>query len=90
MSIISLTMTPLMAGNGDWPATWYIGLIPIVLLIVGTYLVYFFFWKNADLISVDGLREMAVASDSLLRETRVAKCPLAGYDVDPIVEEAPV
>jgi hypothetical protein len=51
MSIISLTVAPLIAGNGDWPTDWWKGLIPICLMIVGTYLVYVFFWKNAESIT---------------------------------------
>lgn len=48
-------MAPLMAGNGDWPSTWYVGIILIVLLAVGTYLVYRFFWKDVDTVTFDGL-----------------------------------
>jgi Kef-type K+ transport system membrane component KefB len=51
MSIISLTIAPLIAGNGDWPSDWWKGLIPIFLMIIGTYLVYVFFWKNAESIT---------------------------------------
>ena len=51
MSIISLIIAPLIAGNGDWPSDWWKGLIPIFLMIIGTYLVYFFFWKNAESIT---------------------------------------
>lgn len=53
MSIISLTMAPLMAGDGDWPATWYIGLVCIILLILGTYAVYYFYWKDVDTSMMD-------------------------------------
>lgn len=48
MSIISLTMAPMLAGNGDWPADWWKGLFPIAVMIIGTYLVYRCFWKNAE------------------------------------------
>jgi len=50
MSIISLTMAPLIAGNGDWPADWWKGLFPVAVMIIGTYLVYHCFWKNAETI----------------------------------------
>ena len=50
MSIISLTMAPTIAGNGDWPPDWWKGLFPIAIMIVGTYLVYRYFWKNAETI----------------------------------------
>jgi hypothetical protein len=53
MSIIALTMAPLMAGDSDWPVTWYIGLVCIILLIVGTYAVYYFFWKGVDTTVMD-------------------------------------
>ncbi len=42
-----------MAGDSDWPVTWYIGLVCIILLIVGTYAVYYFFWKGVDTTVID-------------------------------------
>jgi len=45
MSIISLTIAPLLAGRDEW-AIWYYGLIPIGLMLFGTYCVYHFFWKE--------------------------------------------
>jgi len=46
MSIISLTIAPLLsANNGDWE-TWYYGLIPLALMIIGTIVVYYLFWRE--------------------------------------------
>lgn len=45
MSIISLTIAPLIDGFDDWE-TWYYGLIPLVVMLIGTYLVYYFFWRD--------------------------------------------
>jgi hypothetical protein len=45
MSIISLTIAPLMAGHDDWDDFYY-GLIPLGVMLVGTLLVYHFFWSE--------------------------------------------
>eukprot|EP00977_Amphora_coffeiformis_P000363 scaffold98_cov172-Amphora_coffeaeformis.AAC.17 len=46
MSIISLTIAPLMENhNEDWDV-WYYGLIPLGVMIIGTYLVYQLFWAT--------------------------------------------
>lgn len=52
MSIIALTIAPLLAGNEDWN-DWYYGLIPLGIMIVGTYLVYYFFWSEIADITAD-------------------------------------
>mmetsp|Transcript_17076 Transcript_17076/g.47852 ORF Transcript_17076/g.47852 Transcript_17076/m.47852 type:complete len:786 (+) Transcript_17076:72-2429(+) len=52
MSIISLTMAPLMEGFSDWE-TWYWGLIPLVVMLIGTYLVYYYFWREIADITAD-------------------------------------
>jgi len=45
MSIVALTIAPLMNGFGDWEtAPW--GLIPLFVMILGTILVRFFFWRD--------------------------------------------
>lgn len=51
MSMISLTISTLMRDdNGkayeDW-ATWYYGLIPLVVMIIGCIVVYWCFWREA-------------------------------------------
>jgi K(+)-stimulated pyrophosphate-energized sodium pump len=43
MSIISLTLAPLMKED-DWEV-WYYGLIPLVFMIFGTFVVYHYFWR---------------------------------------------
>jgi len=45
MSIISLTIAPLMEGNEEWDL-WYYGLIPLAAMLIGTYLVYYFYWRE--------------------------------------------
>lgn len=52
MSIISLTIAPLMEGDSDWDV-WYYGLIPLGVMIVGTFLVYHFFWREMHDITAD-------------------------------------
>ena len=52
MSIISLTIAPLMEGAQDWE-TWYYGVIPLVIMLVGTYLVYHYFWRDIPDITAD-------------------------------------
>lgn len=50
MSMISLTIAPLIAGRNDWEA-WYYGLIPVGIVIIGTIIVYCLYWTN--IVSVD-------------------------------------
>lgn len=45
MSVISLTIAPLIAGNKDWD-DWYYGIIPIALGILITIYVYFVYWAK--------------------------------------------
>ena len=52
MSVISLTIAPLMKGDKDWDV-WYYGLIPLAVMIIGTYLVYYFFWREMHDITAD-------------------------------------
>jgi Inorganic H+ pyrophosphatase len=52
MSIISLTIAPLIADDADWEV-WYYGLIPLAVMLIGTYLVYHFFWKEGLDITAD-------------------------------------
>ena len=53
MSIISLTIAPLLKPNPqDW-AVWYYGLIPLALMIIGTVVVYWCFWHEVADISAD-------------------------------------
>eukprot|EP00591_Stephanopyxis_turris_P000530 CAMPEP_0195525808 /NCGR_PEP_ID=MMETSP0794_2-20130614/26438_1 /TAXON_ID=515487 /ORGANISM="Stephanopyxis turris, Strain CCMP 815" /LENGTH=766 /DNA_ID=CAMNT_0040656347 /DNA_START=31 /DNA_END=2331 /DNA_ORIENTATION=- len=50
MSMISLTLAPIIAGWADWQY-WYYGLIPIGLALIGTVIVYFLYWKDVQDIS---------------------------------------
>jgi K(+)-stimulated pyrophosphate-energized sodium pump len=45
MSIISLVIAPLMEGDDDWD-NWYYGLIPLFFMIISTYVVYYYFWRE--------------------------------------------
>merc|ERR1719443_2603678 len=52
MSMISLVIAPLMSGNEDW-FQWYYGVIPLVVMVIGTYVVYRLFWKHGIDITAD-------------------------------------
>merc|ERR1719469_1001223 len=56
MSMISLTIAPLIAGRVDWES-WYYGMIPIVFLIIGTIIVHALYWSNT--IDVDANIEVS-------------------------------
>lgn len=84
MSVISLTMAPLMAGNEDWPSNWYIGLVCIVVLIIGTYLVYYFFWRNVDQTFDTGLK--STQRNESAKSSAVSMNAVTGAPID---EEAP-
>jgi K(+)-stimulated pyrophosphate-energized sodium pump len=45
MTIISLTIAPLIAGNGDWK-DFYFGIIFLVLTIIISYLCYVYYWSK--------------------------------------------
>ena len=45
MSIISLTMAPMVAGQEDWNEWWW-GIIPLCIMLFFTYVAYHFLWKN--------------------------------------------
>lgn len=52
MSMISLTIAPLMKGASEWEYSKW-GVIPLVVMLVGTFLVYFFFWRDIPDITAD-------------------------------------
>lgn len=52
MSIIALTIAPLMEDDDDWDV-WYYGLIPLGAMFVGTVLVYYYFWSEVADITAD-------------------------------------
>jgi K(+)-stimulated pyrophosphate-energized sodium pump len=45
MSMISLTIAPLLEGVSEWEF-WYYGLIPLAAMIIGTYMVYHYYWRE--------------------------------------------
>lgn len=52
MSLISLVIAPIIKGRTNWEQ-WYWGLIPIGLMLLGTFLVYWFYWRNGIDITAD-------------------------------------
>lgn len=46
MSIISLTMAPMVSGQEDWHE-WWLGLIPLSIMLVSTVGAYHFLWAQA-------------------------------------------
>jgi len=53
MSLISLVIAPVLKQNSkDW-AMWYWGLIPIGIMLIGTFFVYWFYWKDGIDITAD-------------------------------------
>jgi len=50
MSMISLTIAPIIRGWEDWQF-WYWGILPIGLCVIATVLVHHFYWKNTQDIS---------------------------------------
>ena len=46
MSMVSLTIAPIIRGHGDWEE-WYVGLFPAALLTLGSYIVYKKYWSTA-------------------------------------------
>jgi hypothetical protein len=70
MSIIALIIAPLLKGKESW-GLWYYGLIPIGLMVFGTYCVYHFFWRDAADVSAD-------VSENVFADEEVAK--LQGYE----------
>jgi K(+)-stimulated pyrophosphate-energized sodium pump len=68
MSIISLTIAPLLKDKKDWEKAYY-GVIPLSIMIIGTYVVYALYWK--DPIDITALPEVGMkeASYELEKET---------------------
>jgi K(+)-stimulated pyrophosphate-energized sodium pump len=68
MSIISLTIAPLMEGFDDWEV-WYYGLIPLVVMVLATYAVYFFYWREvADITAPVGDKNVIDATKEAEQE----------------------
>lgn len=47
MSMVSLVIAPLIKDNKDWDKFYY-GFIPITLLIVGSIVCYYLYWKDVE------------------------------------------
>jgi K(+)-stimulated pyrophosphate-energized sodium pump len=45
MSIIALTIAPMLKGKDDWEEAYW-GVIPLAIMLIGTFVVYHYFWKN--------------------------------------------
>jgi K(+)-stimulated pyrophosphate-energized sodium pump len=70
MSIISLVIAPLMEDDEDWD-NWYYGLIPLGFMIVSTFVVYHYFWREGiDIAAPIGKEEptMAMKEDPIMFE----------------------
>jgi len=76
MSIISLTIAPLMQEDGvafaEWK-NWYWGLIPLAVMIIGTLVVYHLFWKNVVDVTADVGGEKEADVDGEKEETSPEK-----------------
>jgi len=62
MSIIALTIAPLIAGNSNWD-NWYYGLIPLALLMVIT-LYYYFNYKDLEYKDAADYQKVAKTEDN--------------------------
>ena len=77
MSIIALTIAPILEGNGDWD-NWYYGLIPLGIMLIGTYVVYHLYWREiADITADIGTSNKADGSDEKAEGT-----PAEGEEVE--------
>jgi len=84
MSIISLTIAPLMEGDGNWD-NWYYGLIPLAVMVIGTYVVYHYFWKEGHDITADmsGNKEKDLGPEKDVEAGGAAEEPKVEVDHDP-------
>lgn len=74
MSIVALTIAPSMNGYGDWE-TFLWGLIPLSVMILGTVLVWFFFWQDDRTVDTNdaGKSLVRAVSDLQLTEQPMSK-----------------
>jgi len=64
MSIIALTIAPLIEGNDAWE-NWYFGMIPLGVMVLGTFMVYHFYWREiADITAPMGEKVVNKAKDA--------------------------
>ena len=71
MSMISLTVAPIIRGWEDWEH-WYWGILPIGLAAIATLLVHHFYWKNSQ--------DIAAPIDELVKDApeKVVETPSGG------------
>jgi K(+)-stimulated pyrophosphate-energized sodium pump len=69
MSIIALTIAPLLKDKKDWEKAYY-GVIPLAIMIIGTYVVYALYWKNS--IDITALPEVGMKEASYEPEKETA------------------
>jgi inorganic pyrophosphatase len=53
MSIISLTLAPIISDYPEDWQVWYYGLIPLAVMVIGTVGVYYFFWREVADVTAD-------------------------------------
>jgi inorganic pyrophosphatase len=53
MSIISLTLAPIISDYPEDWQVWYYGLIPLAVMVIGTFGVYYFFWREVADVTAD-------------------------------------
>jgi len=57
MSIVSLTIAPFMQSySKDWEH-WYYGILPLLLLLIGNFIIYVLFWRNEHVVSIESKPE---------------------------------
>ena len=72
MSIIALTIAPLMQGYKTWETAQY-GIIPLIVMLLGTVAVWWFFWREGQDITADVTTSKAPDAETPAEET--AKAP---------------
>lgn len=94
MTIISLTVAPLIAGNTDWE-NFYFGLIFFVVLVVISYACYVWYWskdivyKQYDEVLTTDVEMVKYAETDVGDETDICK-PITTLCVDDVKAEKPI
>ena len=81
MSIIALTIAPLLEGADEWEF-WRLGMIPLVVMLIGTYMVYYFFWREIADFTVD------VSSNKERKEVAEKTVEVPAAEEEEVVEQA--
>jgi phosphotransferase system glucose/maltose/N-acetylglucosamine-specific IIC component len=69
MSIVALIIAPLIKGKEAWE-TWYYGMIPIGIMLFGTYFVYYSFWRDVENLEADKLNELVKKEAEVVKESK--------------------